>query len=935
MDASRRKKWVAWAAALAIFVVLMLVTPAIPQDEDYHDFADQRTLFLGIPNTLNVISNIPFLFVGITGLVLCHYNDYFRLRYMDTRICFSQGELWSWTLFFAGVTAVAFGSSYYHLFPNDATLVWDRLPVRRVVGVGMAMSATSSNLIVYLIKKYNVKSIDAAQISNIVRGCMQLAPVAGAVVSDAFFGCYPVVAAGVAISLLLFCVHACISSEPCSHLCCSRSPPRSRRCVRRRAPPRHHHAKRRMPSNQRSSTRRWCLLAVGNGGTRYNTATMGADQFDGGGRDAFFSWYFVFLYASYMAGDTAVVYLQDSVSWPLGFGVCAATTAAGLVALVAGSRHYRRPVPKGSPFTGLARVLVAATRKAAVTLDDSVSLGTLQYYHGSSSRDTASGTPTETQGHAPSERFGFLNRAAMIAPGDTNPDQDGSVARPWRVCTVQQVEDLKSVIRVLPLWSSGILVSMTVNAQVSLTVLQALTMDRRVLGPHHFAVPAASITVTVLAAFVLFAALFDRLAAAPRCRQIRLVTPLRRVGLGHALNVASMAVAALVERRRIRVARGVVAGNGGSAVVVVPMSAAWLVAQLALTGAEEAMHLPGNTALFYREFPPALRSTATAMPPLFIAAGSYLSTAFVDVVRRATPWLPDDLNRSRLDCVYWTLAFVAAVNFGYFLVCATMYQYKDVDDLDEASQISDDNNTPPPQPKPPPSLRSRHFFDGSSSRPCAPPPRDSPPPPRAPPTPRSRPSSRSVGSSAAAAVAGGGGAGQYIAMVRGFSDSFLDSMFLQRFVPYAPSLMPKPVRRATDLVRRAGSSRISSSWAEPWSAGPCSRRTARLSSNWYQKIYFSAILVACGVPVSVRDANKTGAAQEAINGIKRASKAMTEQEARQILGLSEKSTWEEIVQKYDTMFERNAKNGSFYLQSKVHRAKECLEATYQKPDVPN
>ncbi|CAO1942627.1 unnamed protein product, partial [Urochloa humidicola] len=85
---------------------------------------------------------------------------------------------------------------------------------------------------------------------------------------------------------------------------------------------------------------------------------------------------------------------------------------------------------------------------------------------------------------------------------------------------------------------------------------------------------------------------------------------------------------------------------------------------------------------------------------------------------------------------------------------------------------------------------------------------------------------------------------------------------------------------------------------------------------------------------AIVNANQTGAAQEVINGIKRASKAMTEQEARQILGISEKSTWEEIVQ-YDTMFERNAKNGSFYLQSKVHRAKECLEPLYQKPDVPN
>ncbi|WVZ59343.1 hypothetical protein U9M48_009498 [Paspalum notatum var. saurae] len=78
------------------------------------------------------------------------------------------------------------------------------------------------------------------------------------------------------------------------------------------------------------------------------------------------------------------------------------------------------------------------------------------------------------------------------------------------------------------------------------------------------------------------------------------------------------------------------------------------------------------------------------------------------------------------------------------------------------------------------------------------------------------------------------------------------------------------------------------------------------------------------------DANKTGVAHETLNNIRRASKTMTEQEARQILGVSENSTWEEIVQRYDNLFERNAKSGSFYLQSKVHRAKECLETVYQK-----
>uniref|UniRef100_A0A452YG90 Mitochondrial import inner membrane translocase subunit Tim16 n=1 Tax=Aegilops tauschii subsp. strangulata TaxID=200361 RepID=A0A452YG90_AEGTS len=82
--------------------------------------------------------------------------------------------------------------------------------------------------------------------------------------------------------------------------------------------------------------------------------------------------------------------------------------------------------------------------------------------------------------------------------------------------------------------------------------------------------------------------------------------------------------------------------------------------------------------------------------------------------------------------------------------------------------------------------------------------------------------------------------------------------------------------------------------------------------------------------LSVKDANKTGVAHEAVNNIRRASKTMTEQEARQILGVTEQSTWEEIAQRYDKLFERNATSGSFYLQSKVHRAKECLENVYQK-----
>ncbi|KAJ1435019.1 hypothetical protein SESBI_05391 [Sesbania bispinosa] len=116
----RNRTVYSWLVAIICFIVLMIVTPAIPQSQEYHNFADQRNFF-GIPNALNVLSNFPFLVIGLIGLVLCHHGNYFKLSL--------QGELWGWTCFYVGVAAVAVGSSYYHLKPDDARLVWDRLPM--------------------------------------------------------------------------------------------------------------------------------------------------------------------------------------------------------------------------------------------------------------------------------------------------------------------------------------------------------------------------------------------------------------------------------------------------------------------------------------------------------------------------------------------------------------------------------------------------------------------------------------------------------------------------------------------------------------------------------------------------------------------------------------------------------------------------------------
>ncbi|KAG2326879.1 hypothetical protein Bca52824_009607 [Brassica carinata] len=112
---------------------------------------------------------------------------------------------------------------------------------------------------------------------------------------------------------------------------------------------------------------------------------------------------------------------------------------------------------------------------------------------------------------------------------------------------------------------------------------------------------------------------------------------------------------------------------------------------------------------------------------------------------------------------------------------------------------------------------------------------------------------------------------------------------------------------------------------------PSARTAARVLATLI--VYGSgAVIRACSQAYrqALANASKSGVAQEAMQSVKRGIRGLTEPEARQILGVTEKSSWEEVLKRYDNLFERNAKSGSFYLQSKVHRAKECLEAAYQK-----
>ncbi|XP_004295993.1 PREDICTED: protein NRT1/ PTR FAMILY 2.7-like [Fragaria vesca subsp. vesca] len=532
---------------------------------------------------------------------------------------------------------------------------WITFPfiIGATLGLTLAVGGWLSNLIVFLIQEFNEKSIDAAQIANVVDGSSSFFPVLGAIIADSFFGPFLVISISSCISLLgivlliLTVTFDSLKPQPCV-----------------------------MGSEICQSTSFWqytilytgvTLASLGIGGTRFTLATFGANQFDNPKHQAtFFNWFFISIYSTSTLAITVIVYMEDNLGFKWGFGLAVAANVIGMVIFLSGTRYYRHSKPQGSPFAGLTRVVVATTRKWNLQLS-------------SESKDYCYyGEEGETNGVAttPSGSFSFLNRAAQKVEGDVKPD--GTIAKPWKLCTVQQVEDFKTLVRIMPLWSTSIFLGTPIGIQGSLTVLQALTMDGH-LGPH-FQIPAGSVMVVLLLSNIIFLALIDRVLC-PMWQKLtgHFPTPLQRIGLGHVLKVLAMAVSALVESKRLKISQD----HPGA--TTVPMLAMWLFPQLALAGIGEAFHFPGQVTLYYQEFPSSLKSTATVMISLVIGISFYLGTGLIKMVQRVTRWLPDNINDGKLENVYWMLVIIGVVNFGYYLVCARLYRYQNVKDTNDSS----------------------------------------------------------------------------------------------------------------------------------------------------------------------------------------------------------------------------------------------------------
>ncbi|CAN6290103.1 unnamed protein product [Urochloa humidicola] len=486
------------------------------------------------------------------------------------------------------------------------------------------------NLVTFLKNVLHENNVTAARNYTNWQGTCYIAPVIGAIIADSYLGRYLTTMAFFAVYLAGMAAMSISASLPtCAGPDCL----------------------------QDGSSKSFVfflglyMMAIGAGGIKPCVSSFGADQFDDRipaerlKKDSFFNWFFFAIYIGSFVSGTAVVWVQDHYGWVVGLGIPTLFIAFAMASFMLGSSSYRVQKPLGSPIVRVFQVIVAATRKWAVRVphDDSLL------------HEAPDEKASMVDGHKlqSTPEFRFLDKEAVIS-------SDEELSDPWRLCTVTQVEELKVIIGMLPIWATGV-VYFSVLAQFSSTFLeQGRTMNKQI---GAFAIPPASLALFDAVSVIFWVPLYDRVLV-PAARRLtgedRGLSELQRFGAGLVLSILVMAAAALVEARRLALAAA------GEAPMT--MSILWQVPQYFLVGASVVFACVGQ-----------MRSLSSALALLTVALGSYLSSLVVTAVEWITTrgggpgWIPDDLDR-----FFWLLAAMSALNLGVFVFCARRYRRKNV-----------------------------------------------------------------------------------------------------------------------------------------------------------------------------------------------------------------------------------------------------------------
>uniref|UniRef100_A0A7C9A1C6 Uncharacterized protein n=2 Tax=Opuntia streptacantha TaxID=393608 RepID=A0A7C9A1C6_OPUST len=420
------------------------------------------------------------------------------------------------------------------------------------------------------------------------------------------------------------------------------------------------------------------VTAFGAAGIRPCVSSFGADQFDERSKDykahldKFFNVFYMSVTVGAIIAFTAIVYIQMQHGWGYAFGSLALGMGISNMLFFIGTPTYRHRLPGGSPITRVAQVLVAALRKRNASFSSSEMIG---LYELPRKRSAVRGSDKI----AHTDDFRWLDKAALQLK------EDGPHPTAWRLCTVTQVEEVKILIKLLPIPTCTIMLNLILTEFLTLSVQQAYTLNTHI---GYFKVPvtcmpvfpALSIFLVLSLYYYLFVPISRRITGHPQG-----ASQLQRVGIGLAISILSVAWAGVFERIR----RNYAIRHGYEASFLTPMldlSAFWLLIQYCLIGIAEVFCIVGLLEFLYEEAPDAMKSIGSAYAAVAGGLGCFAATILNNIIKSATvprnneqmhpSWLSENINTGRFDYFYWLLAVLGVINFGGFLYASHKYEYR-------------------------------------------------------------------------------------------------------------------------------------------------------------------------------------------------------------------------------------------------------------------
>ncbi|KAL7136278.1 hypothetical protein ABFS83_10G018800 [Erythranthe nasuta] len=409
------------------------------------------------------------------------------------------------------------------------------------------------------------------------------------------------------------------------------------------------------------------LIAFGMGGHMTSWNIFMAEQFSGEEDnldEGTFRRFFCSVLAVVIVTFVAVLGLPYVKPWSLRFGIPAICTLVATLLFLSGSCSYKYFKPMGSPLTVFFRVFVAA-------------FSNLFYRTPKDSKQLFEIDNPQLYSVPHTRSLRCLDKAAIVIP--TKPLEE-QAKNTWRLCTVTEVEETKTIIRMIPVWMTFILCGVVSAIGFTYFIEQLDHLNPKV---GRLKVPTVALLWFYEQAQNQCVELYVKFTNALGISKSKKLAPSFGISVSMILAILCCITAAKVENRRL----GVVQRHGlvDKPDERVPMTMFWLLPQFVLLGGFNGIFNYSAISFFIDQSPV---STHRCLP-FFVSGvsgvGILCSVVSVYVVGRISEsggkmnWFQHDLNGSRLDKYYWTLAWLMAVNLVVFIVVAVFYRYKEAE----------------------------------------------------------------------------------------------------------------------------------------------------------------------------------------------------------------------------------------------------------------